>query len=118
MYELMVESNFEAAHQLLGYEGPCEKLHGHSWRVQVFLEGENVDKLGMVIDFKKVKGILKDVLKDFDHQNLNDLPEFKKINPTCENVAKVIYERIKKEIKEITKVAVWESGTTYAAYFH
>ena len=116
MYELMVESSFDAAHQLRGYEGPCEKLHGHSWKVQVFLNADKVDKLGMVCDFKQIKKILARAIGKFDHENLNDLPEFKKINPTCENVAKVIYDKIKGKIKTVSKIAVWESEKTYAAY--
>ncbi len=112
----MVEDNFDAAHQLLNYEGPCEKLHGHSWKVQIFLKGGKTDKTGMVMDFKKIKGILRQTIAEFDHQNLNELPPFKKNNPTCENVARVIFDRIKKKIRNLTKVAVWESGATYAAY--
>lgn len=121
MFEVMVEGTFSAAHALRGYNGKCEKLHGHTFRVQVFIEGEKVNKLGMVIDFEKVKELLRKFLEEFDHQNLNELPYFKKDNPTAENIARVIFEKLQKKIirEEIpvpTKVAVWESPTAYAAY--
>jgi len=120
MFELMVESSFDAAHQLRKYEGPCERLHGHSWKVQVFLEGNRLDKLGLMVDFKKLKAILQKILRDFDHHNLNSVKYFKKINPTSENVAQVIYKEFAKQIKKhkvkLSKVTVWESSSTYASY--
>ena len=117
MYELMVEDTFDAAHQLRGYEGPCEKLHGHSFKVQLFIYGETLDKHGMLMDFKKIKSLLSKILKGFDHANLNELPEFQKENPTSENIAKIIFEKINDKIKlHIDRVSVWESPTTFASY--
>ena len=93
MFELTVEDTFDAAHQLKGYEGPCENLHGHTWKVRVVVSGRKLNKLGMLLDFKEIKTALKRVLSGLDHRNLNDLPDFKKANPTSENVAVKIYER-------------------------
>ena len=115
MYELMVEDIFDAAHQIRGYEGKCENIHGHTFRVQVFLSGEKLDKTGMVTDFKDIKESLKKVLEEFDHTNLNDLPDFKKENPTSENIAHVIFNKMRTDLK-VSKVTVWESGTSYATY--
>lgn len=114
MFEIMIEDYFCAAHQLKGYEGPCENLHGHNFKVQVFLKKNKLDSLGMIFDFKKAKNILRNILKDFDHKFLNDLPIFKKINPTAENISKIIFEKFSK--KGISKVIVWESDKACAIY--
>lgn len=112
----MVEETFDAAHALRGYEGPCENLHGHTWRVQLFLQGEELNKLGLLIDFKTIKEKLKKFLDRFDHHNLNDLAEFKKSNPSSENLAKLIFKKIKKDLPQLIKTVVWESATTCASY--
>ena len=111
----MVESTFDAAHQLVGHTGPCEKLHGHTWKVQVFIEGDKLNKLGVVLDFKEIKLMLQFALSKLDHTNLNIIPYFKKVNPTSENVAKYIYEQMSKKAR-ITKVTVFESPVTAASY--
>lgn len=116
MYELMVEDAFDAAHALRGYKGPCENLHGHTWKVQIFLKGDKLNKIGILADFKEIKKTLKTILSKFDHNNLNDLPEFKETNPSCENLAKIVFERISKKIKEVSKVTVWESTSTCASF--
>ena len=116
MYELMVEDTFDAAHALRGYKGPCENLHGHTWKVQLFLKGDKLNKIGLLADFKEIKKELKQVLAKFDHNNLNDLSEFKKTNPSCENLARIIFERAAKKIKGLAKVTVWESATSCASF--
>lgn len=114
-YEIIVEDFFSAAHQLRDYEGECERLHGHNWKVEVSLVSQKLNKQGMVIDFKELKGLIKDILGKLDHQYLNDLPYFKKDSPTTENIARVIYgelqQKIEKKELEIKKVRVWESGS-------
>jgi 6-pyruvoyltetrahydropterin/6-carboxytetrahydropterin synthase len=114
-YELMVEGSFDAAHQLIGHSGPCEKLHGHTWKVQAFVNGGKLNKLGMVRDFKEIKMLLQSALSGLDHTNLNIIPYFKKVNPTSENVAKFIFDRIAKKA-DVTKVTVFESPVTSASY--
>jgi 6-pyruvoyltetrahydropterin/6-carboxytetrahydropterin synthase len=118
MYELMIEDTFASAHQLIGYEGPCENIHGHTWKVQVFLKGDNLDKLGMLYDFKQAKSTLKDILSEFDHKNLNEMGYFRKSNPTAENIARTICDLYSDKIGDIkvSKVTVWESETTCATY--
>jgi 6-pyruvoyltetrahydropterin/6-carboxytetrahydropterin synthase len=114
-YELMVETTFDAAHQLVGYEGPCEKLHGHTWKVQVFIKGNKLNKLGMMMDFKEVKLMVQFAVFKLDHTNLNILPYFRKVNPTSENVAKYIFDQVSKKA-DVSKVTVFESPTTSASY--
>jgi len=117
MIELMVEETFDAAHALRGYEGPCENLHGHTWKVQVFLRGNKLNRLGLLEDFKIIRQNLRSVLKEFDHKLLNDLKPFTQENPTSENLARIIFKKLRQKQKNLVKVIVWESPTTYAAFF-
>jgi 6-pyruvoyltetrahydropterin/6-carboxytetrahydropterin synthase len=111
-YHLEVEEYFSAAHFLRGYRGNCEKLHGHNWRVKVIISAPRLNKLGMVIDFREAKRKLGEVLKEVDHVSLNELPYFKKRNPTTEAVAKFIFEKLAPLLKEnklsLSEVIVWE----------
>lgn len=113
----MVEDSFDAAHALRNYHGPCENLHGHTWKVQVFLQGNQLNEIGMLEDFKNMKQMLADILKEFDHTLLNDLKAFSLENPSSENIAKLIFQRIKNEMGAIKKVTVWESPTSAATYW-
>ncbi|MFH1390659.1 MAG: 6-carboxytetrahydropterin synthase QueD [Candidatus Margulisiibacteriota bacterium] len=117
MYELMVEDTFDAAHALRGYEGPCENLHGHTWRIQLYLKGSKLNKLGLLEDFKAIKKVLAATLDQFDHNYINETSPFDKINPTSENLAKYLFDKLKNRYKSTHKVIVWESERTYAAYF-
>lgn len=117
MYELTVEDHFDAAHALRGYNGPCENLHGHTWKVRVHLQGDQLNKLGLLADFKIIKKALKTILAEFDHQYLNKLAVFKKQNPSSENLARVIYQKLKQKFKALSKVTVFESPTTAASYW-
>ena len=94
MYELTVHGEFESAHRIVGYEGKCRRLHGHNWTVEAVVKGRELDRLGMLIDFKILKAALSAVLDEFDHQYLNELPAFATMNPTAENLARVIFERM------------------------
>lgn len=120
MYELTVESGFAAAHSLREYDGKCEHLHGHNWKVQVVLSAEKLDRLGMVMDFRDVKGLVEEVLDDLDHRHLNELDDFREQNPTTENIARILYERLSKRVAglgiRVGKVTVWESERCGAAY--
>ena len=113
----MAEDSFDAAHALRGYEGPCENLHGHTWKVQVFLGGRKLSRVGLLKDFKVIKKELRMVLEEFDHKLLNDLEPFAKKNPTSENLSEIIFKKLKKKLKPVFKVTVWESTTTYASFY-
>jgi len=119
MFELTVRAEFAAAHRLRGYEGACEKLHGHNWKVDVVLASDRLDDLGMVADFKQVKAALKKVQDRFDHQFLNDVEPFTEVNPTTENIARAIAERLAPELPEgvrVKSVTSWESDRCGATY--
>ena len=115
MYEIEVFLNFSAAHRLRGYKGKCENIHGHNWKVGVTVSSDKLDKIGIVADFRDVKKQLKDVLEKLDHKNLNSLAYFKKINPTSENLARFIYEKLKKRLP-VSSVSVWETDGSKATY--
>lgn len=117
MFEIKVKADFSAAHNLRNYEGKCEKLHGHNWIIEGVFRYEKLDKDGLAVDFKIAKAALKDAIEIFDHSYLNELEFFKKINPTSENIAKFIYDDLKKSMKSIYSVAVWENEKSCAVYF-
>ena len=94
LYEIEVKAAFEAAHYIEGYAGKCARLHGHNWEVVAVVRGTELDKLGMLIDFKILKVELKKVLDEFDHRFLNELDSFAAENPTAENLARKIFERL------------------------
>ena len=94
MYEIEVRSAFEAAHFIKDYDGKCARLHGHNWEVVAVVRGHELDKLGMLIDFRILKTELKKVLDEFDHRFLNELETFSKENPTAENLAKKIFKKL------------------------
>ena len=121
MYEVMIEEEFSAAHALRGYRGKCENLHGHNWKVEVYVRGEQLDHVGMLVDFKELKAATRRVMKYLDHQNLNELKPFDvEINPSSEHLAGFILNRVSQEISDnrvtVYKVRVWETPSTCATY--
>lgn len=94
MFEIEVSAAFEAAHFIRGYEGKCARLHGHNWRVEAIVRGEELDNLGMLIDFKILKTELNKILDSFDHRFLNELDTFTEENPTAENLARKIFKQL------------------------
>ncbi|MDD5120617.1 MAG: 6-carboxytetrahydropterin synthase QueD [Candidatus Omnitrophica bacterium] len=116
MYSLRVEGAFSSAHNLRGYKGKCEELHGHNWRVQINIKSDRLDKIGMVLDFKLLKNKLSACLEQMDHKYLNKLPYFKKVNPTSENIAAYIYKKLIVQIPLLKSVTVWENNTSCATY--
>jgi 6-pyruvoyltetrahydropterin/6-carboxytetrahydropterin synthase len=119
MFELTVSADFASAHQLHGYQGDCKDLHGHTWKVEVVVASDRLDSIGMVVDFKAIKKQLKDFLKQIDHVYLNDVPAFKNINPTTENLAKFICEGFSKVCQPLSlkRVRIWESETSSVTYY-
>lgn len=123
MYTLRVEGAFEAAHRVVGYPGKCDRLHGHNWVVEAVFRGTELDGLGMLIDFKTAKKALAEILDEFDHYYLNDFSPFKDgVNPTAENLARIIYERLeaRTEVMEssahLAALTVWESPKSSVTY--
>lgn len=118
-YELTVEDTFAAAHNLREYEGECEKLHGHNWRVRVCLSAGGLDDLGMVADFRDVKAALGEVLAALDHEYLNEVAPFDAVNPTTENLCRYIAEQLQGRLPSrvsVRRVTCWESAKCSASY--
>lgn len=119
MYQLEVEDWFSSAHQLRGYKGKCENLHGHNWRVCVCVQGEELDHLGMLMDFGDLKRILHELVTVLDHKFLNELPPFDQINPTSELLAKHLAQQLAERLPanvRVRGVTVWESEKCRASY--
>ena len=116
MYSLKVEVTFSSAHNLRGYKGKCEELHGHNWKVEVVISKNKLDKAGMVMDFKDIKRKLNNILEKLDHKYLNNITYFKKVNPTSENIAKYIFDQAKRDNLKLKSVNVWENATCSAIY--
>jgi 6-pyruvoyltetrahydropterin/6-carboxytetrahydropterin synthase len=119
VYELSMESDFAAAHRLTGYQGPCENLHGHNWKVRIVVKGESLDPRGMVMDFREIKDRVNLIVSRLDHRYLNELPPFDRTNPTTENLARHICETLAADLPEplrVARVEVWESDSASAAY--
>jgi len=122
MYRLVIEDHFDAAHCLRGYKGPCARIHGHTWKVEVCLEGKELDKVGILVDFKIIKQVLKKILDEFDHRLINkEVVYFKKVNPTAENLSKYVYEKLNLLFPAMLEpgirwVRVWESPVAYCEY--
>jgi 6-pyruvoyltetrahydropterin/6-carboxytetrahydropterin synthase len=120
MYELKIISQFAAAHQLREYAGKCENLHGHNWKVEVYVEGNTLEKNGLLIDFKLIKDATKKVLNELDHGFLNELDAFKAINPSSENIARHIFTALSREVNteriKVSRVTTWESDSACASY--
>lgn len=121
MYELTVEVGFSAAHQLRGYKGNCENMHGHNWRVQINITAERLNDIDIAVDFREVKQIAREVISPLDHAFLNEVFPFTEKNPSSENIAKWIYDSLKKRINEddlrVAGVTVWESDSASASYY-
>jgi len=116
MYEIKVKAGFSAAHNLENYKGKCERLHGHNWAVEALFAYEGLDKDGMAVDFKVAKRTLKNIIEKLDHSYLNELKILGKINPTSENIAKFIYDGVKKRNKNLKSISVWENENSCAVY--
>ncbi len=121
MYELMVETQFSAAHQLRGYKGKCENLHGHNWRVQLVVTAEKLDEIGLAMDFHELKDMADELISIIDHTVLNEIFPFTEINPSSENIAKWLYDSLAKRLDNenvnVSSVTVWESETASATYY-
>jgi 6-pyruvoyltetrahydropterin/6-carboxytetrahydropterin synthase len=121
MFEITIEETFAAGHALRHYRGKCENVHGHNYRCQVQVEGNDLDEIGLLVDFVELKRVVHSVLDRMDHQWLNDWPPFDKLNPSAENMAKFIYDEVTSALTPRTGVTVgwvrlWETDTSSAIY--
>jgi 6-pyruvoyltetrahydropterin/6-carboxytetrahydropterin synthase len=122
MFQVSVEETFSSGHALRGYKGKCENVHGHNYRVQVSLEGPELDNIGLLVDFTHLKQIVREIIKRLDHQFINDLEPFTKVNPSAENLAKYFYDEVSGQLKtlpagaRVTETVIWETDTSSARY--
>jgi 6-pyruvoyltetrahydropterin/6-carboxytetrahydropterin synthase len=121
MYRLKVITSFAAAHNLNNYQGECENLHGHNWRVEVSVTARELDKAGLCIDFKILKSEAKELLARLDHKYLNELEQFAGLSPSSENISKLIFTELSKKINndnvKVEMITVWESDFACASYY-
>ena len=120
MFEVTIIKSFSAAHMLTAIGGKCEELHGHNFKVEVTIAAKDLNSSGIIIDFRYVKKWLQEILDNFDHKHLNEIPFFTEINPSSENIAKYIYREMKlkaaqAEVK-VARVKVWESESAAVTY--
>jgi 6-pyruvoyltetrahydropterin/6-carboxytetrahydropterin synthase len=123
MYEVTVEDSFAAGHYLRNYKGKCENPHGHNYKVRVTLRGEALDKAGLLLDFKDLKEVMKNVIDRLDHQMLNEIAPFTELNPSAENLAKYFFDQTNSRLQSLTTgrvtvkdVTIWETDVTTARY--
>jgi 6-pyruvoyltetrahydropterin/6-carboxytetrahydropterin synthase len=123
MFEVTVEDTFAAGHYLRDYKGKCEKPHGHNYKVRVTLAGKELDRAGLLVDFKELREVMKQVIDRLDHQMMNDLEPFTELNPSAENLAKYFYDQATSRLQQATdgrvrvkNVTVFETDTTTATY--
>lgn len=120
MYRLTIQTHFAAAHNLINYQGDCENLHGHNWKVEVTVAAKELDKAGLGIDFKILKKTTNQALDQLDHKYLNDLEPFKLISPSSENIACYLFGQLSEQLNttnvSVEKVNVWESENACASY--
>ena len=121
MFEVMIERNFSSAHQLRGYRGKCENLHGHNYKIEIFARGRELDNIGLLVDFGDLKAAADEIVQYLDHRNINELPPFDaELNPSAENLARYILERVAARVGDprvqVYKVRCYETPTSVATY--
>lgn len=122
MYTLTIDETFAAAHQLRGYQGKCENLHGHTWKAELSVSGEELNNIGLLIDFQEMKAVLREITGMFDHTNINETAPFDIINPSSENLSKFFYDEAVKRFAakspglRVNSATIWESSTSRCTY--
>jgi 6-pyruvoyltetrahydropterin/6-carboxytetrahydropterin synthase len=120
-FEVMIERNFSSAHQLRGYKGKCENLHGHNYKIEIYARGSELDNIGLLVDFGELKIAADEVVQYLDHRNINELAPFdEELNPSAENLARYILERVASRVGDervqVYKVRCFETPTSIATY--
>jgi 6-pyruvoyltetrahydropterin/6-carboxytetrahydropterin synthase len=121
MYEVNIKAGFSAAHQLRLYDGQYENLHGHNWSAQVTVEADELDAMGVGIDFVKLKQMVEEILNKLDYQNINEIPPFDELNPSAENIARWLFLKLKDQVgsqkTRVKRVEIFEIEGCGASYF-
>ena len=120
-YEIKIITGFAAAHNLRNFKGKCEQLHGHNWKIEVVLRGEQLDSCELLVDFAEVKSETNKILDELDHGYLNDISFFQEHNPSSENIARYIFEKLEPKFEgkgiKVYSVSAWESENACATYY-
>jgi 6-pyruvoyltetrahydropterin/6-carboxytetrahydropterin synthase len=123
MFELKVTQHFAAAPNLREFGGKCENLHGHNWFVEAVVRAENLDRIGLALDFGVLKKRLQEGLDLLDHKYLNELPAFRTLNPSSENIARFLFQHLAPLVEResegrarLYSVSAWESENAAATY--
>lgn len=121
MFEVSSEISFSAAHHLKNYNGPCENVHGHNWLVRAHIRCEELDETGIGIDFKNLKALMKEIVLQLDHKDLNTIFDPDGLNPSSENIARYLFFELEKKLDEprctISRIDVCETPGNCASYF-
>ena len=120
MFEVMIKTEFASAHNLRDYKGACEAMHGHNWKIDILVEARELDETGLAVDFNVLKEKSETIIGDLDHIYLNEHRAFKTLNPSSENIAKYIYDTLKKDLPDsvsLKKITVWETDDAAASYY-
>ncbi len=120
-YVVSTEISFSASHSLRGYNGECSRIHGHNWILRVYYEFENLNDIGLTIDYGQLRESLKKVVcSRFDHQHINNISPFDKLNPTSENLAREIFKLCREEVQveggRLIEVELWETSRDMVRY--
>lgn len=121
MYELRVVTHFAAAHRLTMVGEKCENLHGHNWKIEVYVQGQDLDRGGVLVDFGVIKGHVRDLMKTLDHRFLNELEDFRDDTPpSSENIARYLADNLASRMDlpgiRVSRVTAWESENASATY--
>jgi 6-pyruvoyltetrahydropterin/6-carboxytetrahydropterin synthase len=121
MHTIFKDFTFAAAHSIRGHTRGCENLHGHNYRVRVHLRTEQLDHLGMVLDFADLKEMMQEILGPFDHRVINDIPPFDERNTTAELFSEYVFQEVSRRLQDqdrvrVARVEVWENDTACAVF--
>ncbi len=123
-FSVKVQVEFSAAHHINGYDGECSRPHGHNFKVEVEARTKKLSNIGIAFDFKDLKKLTKQLVDRFDHQDLNTVEPFTKMNPTAETLSQYFFEELESKASRIPelvniqlrKVTVWENDRSAASY--
>jgi len=122
MFELRVVTRFAAAHRLTMVGAKCENLHGHNWKIEVYVRGQSTDKGGVLVDFGVIKRHVRELMETLDHKFLNELEYFSEDTPpSSENIARYLADTLAARMDlpgiRISRVTAWESDDASATYY-
>jgi len=120
MWEITQETTVAAAHQLRFAPGEGERLHGHNWRIKAVVRAGELDSRGFVVDFNDLGTMLRALVEPYEHVLLNEIAPFDDLNPTAENLARVVADGLAAKIDDarvrVVRVEVWENDWCSATY--